>query len=98
MVIFFQYLKNNIDEVYFLDSDKDKSFRQVDTNILGVFGQTKFKKKIVSQLLLCSVVMQKIHIFYGDLVMFVSFNSFSTKVCLRFQHGCVFLLKRLFSI
>ena len=42
MVIFFQYLKNNIDEVYFLHSDKDKSFRQVDTNILGVFGQTKF--------------------------------------------------------
>ena len=41
MAIFLQYLKKGIiDKVYFLHADKHKSFLQVDTNILGVFGQT----------------------------------------------------------
>ena len=43
LVIFSQYLKKkNIDEVYFLHADKHESFQEVDTNISGLFGQTKF--------------------------------------------------------
>ena len=44
LLIFLQYLekKKNIYQVYFLHVDKHESFLQVDTNILGVFGQTKF--------------------------------------------------------
>ena len=43
LVMFLQYLqKKNIDELYFLHADKHESFLQVDTNILGVYGQTKF--------------------------------------------------------
>ena len=43
LVIFFQYLKEkNINESYFLHADKHESFLQVDTNILSMFGQTKF--------------------------------------------------------
>ena len=41
LVIFLQYLqKKNIHEVHFLHADKHESFLQVDTNILGLFGQT----------------------------------------------------------
>ena len=39
LVIFWQYFKN-VDKVHFLYADKHESFLQVDTNILGVFGQT----------------------------------------------------------
>ena len=38
-VIFLQYPKQKNIEVSFLHSDKYESFLQVDTNILGVFGQ-----------------------------------------------------------
>ena len=39
---FCNILRKNIDEVYFLCADKHESVLQVDTKILGVFGQTKF--------------------------------------------------------
>ena len=57
-----------------MHADKLERFLQVDTNILDVFSLTRFcacVKILVSQLLLFSIVMQNIQIFYGGPVMFV---------------------------
>ena len=80
-----QYLKKEIrDGVHFLHADEDQNFyklalwflmevarhvQSTQNRKLVIFLQ--YLKKKVLQLLLCSIVMQNIQIFYGGPVMFV---------------------------
>ena len=80
-----QYLKKEVrNGVHFLHADKHQSFYKLALSFLikvvrHVQGTQKRKlvifllyiKKKVSQLLLCSILMQIIQIFYGGQVMFV---------------------------
>ena len=81
-----QYFKNKVkDEVYFLYPDKHQSFynlslsflMEVDRHMQNTQNRKlvlifmQYIKKKVSQLLLCSIVMQNIHIFCGAPIMFV---------------------------
>ena len=88
-----QYLKKEVrNGVYFLHADKHQSIyklallflmevarhvQSTQNRNLELFLQ--YIKKKVSQLLLCSIVMQNIQIFYGGPVMFVAIFFISTR-------------------
>ena len=80
-----QYLKNEVrNEVDFLHADEHHSFYKLALFLMEVARHVQitqnrklliflqYLKKKVSHLLLCSVEMENIHIFYGGPVMFLA--------------------------
>ena len=106
--IYLQYLRKEVkNEVYFLHADKHQKFLQVGIAGFDRSGQicpsTKNRKliislqnikKIVSQLLLCSIVMLNIQIFYGGSVMFIVSCFFAQPDCRDFlPEHCTTIIK-----
>ena len=85
IVISFKYLKKGVrNGVHFLNADKHQSFYKLallfwmkgTRHVEGIQNRElvillQYIKKKVLPLLLSSIVMQNIHIFYGGLIMFV---------------------------
>ena len=96
--IYLQYLRKKVrNEVQFLHADKHQKFLQVGIAGFDRSGQIcpstknrkliislQYIKKIVSQLLLCSIVMQNIQPFYGGSAMFIVSCFFAQSDCRDF--------------
>ena len=107
--IYLQYLRKEVkNEVYFLHADKHQKFLQVGIAGFDRSGQIcpstknrkliislQYIKKIVSQLLLYSIVMQNIQPFYGGSAMFIVSCFFAQSDCRDFlPEHCTTIIKQ----